>query len=72
MHIAVGPVAMAIELVVAYRCIQTSIYEDGGRLRLSLRVKHDNISLIVIEYILADLHILPRLEEARVIFIGSC
>ena len=72
LHVAVGPVAMAIELVVTYRCIQTSVDEDGGCLRLRLRVKHDNIRLIVIEDILADLHVLPRLEEAGVVFIRSC
>ena len=62
---------MTSELVVADRCIQTSIDEDRGCLRLRLCVKHDNIRLIVIEGILADLDVLPRLEKAGVIFIGS-
>ena len=72
LHIAVGPVAMAIELVVTYCCIQTSVDEDGGRLRLRLRIEHDDIRLVVIEDILADLHVLPWLEEASVVFIWSC
>ena len=62
---------MTSELVVADCCVQTSIDEDGGSLRLRLGVKHNNICLIVIEVILADLDVLPRLEKAGVIFIGS-